>query len=283
MTGADRPIDEGWAGREAWLDRAGSLRQVVRQELVRRQLEVHLPVAPAAVLDVGAGQGTQTLHLARAGYQVVAVEPEEQMRMACAAALAAEDEQVRSRVTLVAGSIGELDRLPELADRTFEVVLCHGLLRYLDDPNQPMRALGRRVAVDGIVSVVTANAAALAWRHALRGDHDRATALLDETARAGWEGRDPRYVNELGVACRADSVERLGAYLGGIRCSLEYWYGIRTLVDGRPSDEPVPADPAELEQVIALEERLGRTEPYRRLGSLLHLVGRRGAGRGPQL
>nr|WP_277628192.1 class I SAM-dependent methyltransferase [Arsenicicoccus dermatophilus] len=246
-------------------------------------MEVHLPLPPATVLDVGAGQGTQAIHLARAGYQVVAVEPDEQTRTACRSALDAEPDDVRAHVRVVDGALESLDSLPQIAGETFDAVLCHGVLMYLDDPNQPIRALGRRVAVGGLVSLVTRNDGALAWRYVLRGDLTAAHELLDEADRARWERRDARYTNELGVECRADNLERLGAYLGGIRCSLEHWYGVRIVTDGVPVDTAVPEDPTELAAVLDLEERLGRTEPYRRLGTLLHLVGRRGEGRGPQL
>lgn len=270
-------------GRGHWLDRQGLLRNVVRQELVRRQLAVHLPLPPATVLDVGAGQGTQAIQLARDGYEVVAVEPDPEMRAACGAALAQEPSSVRARLRVLDGSLQTLDAVPGLEGRTFDAVLCHGVLMYVEDPNPALRALGRRVHVDGIVSVVARNAGAMAWRHVQRGDFARATALLDEVERSAWERRDPRYTNELGVECRADSLERLGAFFGGIRCSLEYWYGIRTFSDGVAVDTPVPADPAELAAILDMEERLGRTEPYRRAGTLMHLVGRRGEGRGPVL
>ena len=45
-------------GRPGWLDRLGNVRNVVRQEMISRQLDKHLPEPPARVLDVGAGQGT---------------------------------------------------------------------------------------------------------------------------------------------------------------------------------------------------------------------------------
>jgi len=57
-------------GEEQWRTRLGTLRQVVRQELVARQLAAHLPEPrpgrpPQQVLDLGCGQGTQALRLAR--------------------------------------------------------------------------------------------------------------------------------------------------------------------------------------------------------------------------
>ena len=52
-------------GEESWRAGLGTLRQVVRQELVTRQLAAHLTAGrPMRVLDVGCGQGTQVLALA---------------------------------------------------------------------------------------------------------------------------------------------------------------------------------------------------------------------------
>jgi Aldo/keto reductase family len=65
-------------GRSAWLGRLGNVRNVVRQEMISRQLDKHLRMPSARVLDVGAGQGTQSIRLARAGHQVLAVEPASQ-------------------------------------------------------------------------------------------------------------------------------------------------------------------------------------------------------------
>src|SRR5579863_5187654 len=67
-------------GRPGWLGRLGNVRNVVRQEMISRQLGRHLPAQAARVLDVGAGQGTQSIRLARAGHRVLAVEPDPRMR-----------------------------------------------------------------------------------------------------------------------------------------------------------------------------------------------------------
>ena len=59
------------AGEQKWRAHLGTLRQVVRQELVARQLAAHLPGQPSRrVLDIGCGQGTQALLLARRGHVV---------------------------------------------------------------------------------------------------------------------------------------------------------------------------------------------------------------------
>ena len=62
------------AGEQGWQARLGKLRDVVRQELVARQLARELPPAPVRLIDLGCGQGTQALRLARAGYDVTGVD-----------------------------------------------------------------------------------------------------------------------------------------------------------------------------------------------------------------
>lgn len=62
-------------GTGAWLDRLGGLRNFVRQELVSRQLAEQLAGRTGQrVLDIGCGQGTQALRLARAGHYVTGID-----------------------------------------------------------------------------------------------------------------------------------------------------------------------------------------------------------------
>jgi S-adenosylmethionine-dependent methyltransferase len=257
-------------GRAPWLARQGLLRNVVRQELVARQLAEHLPPPPATVLDVGAGQGTQALRLARLGFDVTAVEPDPRMRAAFETARDRERPDVARRVRIEAGRLGALPR--DVADRTFDVVCCHGVLMYLDAPRPAVVELCALVARGGTLSLLARNADAMALRPGLRRDWTGVHRLLDSAASG-----HPTYVNELGLPARADRLEELASFVAGRRMHVEQWYGVRVLTDGVPVDEPVPDDPDELTALLDAEERVGRTDPYRRLGTLLHLIGRRDA------
>jgi hypothetical protein len=136
-------------------------------------------------------------------------------------------------------------------------------------------ALARRVAPGGIVSVVARNGDAMAWRPAARHDWPGALAALDETRRAAEEGRSARYRNEIGVDARADTRVSLTADCEAAGLEVVAWYGIRVASDDVPVDEPAPAG-AELAALLDVEERLGSTDPYRALGTLVHVVARRG-------
>lgn len=58
--------------RRTWLGRLDKVRNVVRQEMIARQLGRHMRGRPGRIVDVDAGQGTQSVRLARAGHQVLA-------------------------------------------------------------------------------------------------------------------------------------------------------------------------------------------------------------------
>ena len=115
MTAGTSPPVPGTGGFEPglalWLARQGNLRNVVRQHLVATQLADALrdllPQRPLTVLDVGAGQGTQALRLARAGHHVTAVDASAEMLAPLEAELA-EDEEARRQVTVQVADVLDL-------------------------------------------------------------------------------------------------------------------------------------------------------------------------------
>src|SRR5262245_46382345 len=95
------------SGEHAWRAGIGTLRQVVRQELVARQLAAHLPDRPHRILDVGCGQGTQLLRLARQGHRLTGLDPSAALLADLAGALEAEPADVRDLVRTVQGELTE--------------------------------------------------------------------------------------------------------------------------------------------------------------------------------
>lgn len=213
------------------------------------------------VLDVGMGQGTQALRLARAGHQVTGVEQNPAMISAAREALAVEPEGIRERVRLVQ-SDGR-DTGVHFLPGSFDVVLCHGVLMYVEEPDALLAGLARMLAPGGLVSLLVRNGDALAMRPGLSGDWADALGAFDTTA----------YRNRLGLDVRADRLETLTATLAGIGAPLHAWYGVRVFTDTVADDAEIPGD---LESLLVAEERAGRTEPYRRVAALLHLCGVRG-------
>ena len=251
------------AGEQQWRARLGTLRQVVRQEVVARQLAGCLPGSPARrVLDIGCGQGTQALRLARRGHLVTGLDSSAGLLGDFRAALAAEPAQVSGRVRLVQGEAGAAAGL--FAPASFDAVLCHGVLMYFPDPGPLLDAIGQVTAPGGIVSLLVRNGDALAMRPGLLGDWDGVGQALDGVA----------YRNRIGVDARADRLQDLTAALARRRMPVSRWYGVRVFTDTAASDEPLPDD-AVLDAILRSEERAGETDPYRHVAALLHLIAQR--------
>ncbi|MEV4443537.1 methyltransferase domain-containing protein [Streptomyces sp. NPDC049577] len=244
------------------------MRNTVRQELVARQLDEQIaarfPVGRRLrVLDVGLGQGTQALRLARAGHEVTGLESDPRMLDVVRGVLAAEPEGIRERVRLIEGD--GRDTGAHFLPGAFDVVLCHGVLMYVPEPDPMVAGLARVLAPGGLLSLLVRNADALAMRPGLAGDFETALAAFDS----------PAYVNRLGAEVRADRREALTATLAGIGAPLRAWYGVRVFTDLAPDEVRIP-DGETLSHLLTAEDRAGRTDPYRSVAALLHLCGVRG-------
>ncbi|MFF5156920.1 class I SAM-dependent methyltransferase [Streptomyces sp. NPDC000348] len=202
------------------------------------------------VLDVGMGRGTQALRLARAGHQVTGVEQDATMIAAAREAFAGEPEGIRERMRIIVGHAG--DTGVHFLPGSFDVVLCHGVLMDVEEPDALLAGVARMLAPGGLLSLLVRNGDAPAMRSGLRGD---------------WAGA-------LAAFCPAShGLERLTSTLAGIGAPLHTWYGVRVFTDTAADDTAVPGD---LDALLAVEDRAGRTDPYRGVAALLHLCGVRG-------
>ena len=96
------------------------------------------------VLDFGSGFGLVANHLAKEN-QVLAVEPNEEM-----VALRAQDHPYQQFV-------GSPDQLANLEDASFDVILCHNVLEYVEDRKAILKEFTRLLKPDGLLSIVKHN------------------------------------------------------------------------------------------------------------------------------
>jgi S-adenosylmethionine-dependent methyltransferase len=143
---------------------------------------------------------------------------------------------------------------------------------YLANPEPVLRAIAGLAGPGGVVSLLVRNGDALAMRPGLLGDW---------AACAEAFGSD-RYLNRIGVTARADRLAGLTARLAAHGLQVTAWYGVRVFTDTVADDAEPPPD---LQALLACEERAGRTDPYRQVAALLHVIARRPglvAGPGPR-
>lgn len=247
------------AAQDRWIAGLGGIRDVLRQELVARQLASHLPAgAPLRVLDVGCGQGTQAIALARRGHEVTGIDASGQMLAEAMKAAEAEPDAVRARLRFESGDVLRLDA--EHRQR-YAVVCCHGVAMYLPSLRELVRALVSSARAGGLISLLTRNRAGIAMRAGMTGDW-----------RGALEGFDAsHYTNRLGVKdARADDPAGVRAELATAGAETIAWYGVRLFTDHCDNG----ALPADFEELLLAEQEAGRRDPYRAVAALTHTIAR---------
>ena len=96
------------------------------------------------VLDFGSGFGLVANHLAKEN-QVLAVEPNEEM-----VALRTQDYSYQQLV-------GSLDQIASLEDASFDVILCHNVLEYVENRKAVLKEFTRLLKPGGMLSIVKHN------------------------------------------------------------------------------------------------------------------------------
>lgn len=253
--------DDGWERlADAFVDGAyATVKGRVRTYVLHQQLLRHLPAPPATILDVGGGAAHQTLPLARLGYQVIVVDPSAAMLDKARQRLAHEPGEVQDRVRLIQ-SEGEKAQ-EAVGGQTFDVVLCHGVLMYLPEPEPMMESLCRCASAGGVVSVMALNRHTLSVRPALERRWNDALTAFDATGEVGVLGTDTR----------ADTVEGLSELMSQNAVTPDAWYGVWLFADWLD----LPLQDTDVQAASDVELQASLRDPYRQLSRVFHLIGRK--------
>jgi SAM-dependent methyltransferase len=211
------------------------------------------------VVDAGGGTGNLAVPLAELGHRVTVVDASPD----ALAALERRAAEAGVRVRAVQGDAGELLDLtgPDQAD----LVLCHSVLEYVDDPVAVVKALAGVVRPGGAVSVLAAGRLAAVLHRAAAGQFTDARRVLTDPAGC-WGERDP-------VPLRFGR-ETLTALAAGAGLRVADLHGVRIFADLVPSGV-LDADPEATEALIALETAAAGHPVLRDLATQLHLLARR--------
>jgi S-adenosylmethionine-dependent methyltransferase len=251
--------DEVVANR--YLDHLQTIRGIVRTAIVQRHLLSELPLEnsdPFTVLDVGCGDGSDAVWLARLGHEVWAWDTSAVMLDHAREKVA--DSGAKNRAHLSRAGVSELEDISP--DRQFDLVISHGVLMYFDDPSSFLRAHMTAVRDGGWLSLLTKNALIQPFRAFNEGRIHEAMRLLD----------DSRGFGHLGIQTRSHSIQEIAdvsAENGALVTSIA---GVRIFTD-RSAWDPDVADP---DQIIDLEWKAAKDTRYREAGALLHFILQKG-------
>ncbi|WP_258938983.1 methyltransferase domain-containing protein [Actinomadura luteofluorescens] len=251
-------------GRQQKRARGGSrVRSAVLWDALRGVLERITPEAGLSdVVDVGGGTGGFAVPLAELGHRVTVVDANPD----ALAALERRAAESGVRVRAVQGDAVDLPDLlgPDAAD----LVLCHSVLEYVDDPAAAMAALTGAVRPGGSVSVLAAGQIAAALHRAVSGHFDDARRVLtDPSGRWGEGDRMPRRFTR----------ESLSELVLGAGLRVAELHGVRIFADLVPSGL-VDGDADSADALIALESVAAVHPVLRDLATQLHLVADKPAG-----
>jgi SAM-dependent methyltransferase len=235
----------------------------LRLDVAFANLQEFLPATkqPLRALDLGGGTGAMAVRLAKLDLHVTLLDASQPMLdLAEGAALQA---GVADRITLKHGDAARVADLFPTA--SFDVVLCHNLLEYLDDPCATLRGAARTLRdTSSIISIVVRNQAGEVLKSAIK---DGDLAATERNLTAEW-GHESLY----GGSVRLFTPESLQATLTAASLEAVAERGVRVLSDYLP---PEIRRDTEYANILDFEKKLGRRPELAPLARYTHCLARR--------
>lgn len=215
---------------------------------------------PLDVLDLGGGTGGFAVRVATSGHQVTVVDPSPDALASLARR--ASESGVQNRVRGVQGDATDL--LDVVGEASADIVLCHGVLEVVDDPDQALRVLAAALRPGGRISLLVAQHTAAVFSRALAGhlaDAQRLLAAADDAAGGGAVSPAPRRFTEPGVVAALDAT----GY------DVETVHGVRVFADLVPS-ALVDGEPGAADALLRLEAEAANRPELRAVATQLHVL-----------
>ncbi len=235
----------------------------LRSDLAFANLQDFLPVQAKpslCALDLGCGTGATAVRLARLGIHVTLLDSSP--AMLDIAKRAAQEAGVTDKVALQHGDATQLADL--FRARSFDVILCHNILEYCDDPRAVLRgAAGALRDSSSILSILVRNQAGEVFKAAIQtGD----LAAAENALTAEW-AQESLY----GGRVRLFTPDSLRAMLTEASLEAIAERGVRVLADYLP---PRVSRSADYERIFALERKLGSRPEYAAVSRYTHCLAR---------
>lgn len=233
----------------------------IRYSVVAHTLDVVVGDARGLrVLDVGGGDGRDSLPLAGRGHDVTVLDPSAELLGRADAA--ADDAGCNDHLTTVQAGIDDL-RGSDLGE--FDLVLCHNVLQYREDLRRSVGAVVSMADSGALISLLCPNPAAEMLAAVVRGGDPAAVlASLDATTT-----HSETFDHDVARV----PVEAAESALVGAGCELVHRFGVRCVTD-LVVDDARKADPDYFAALEALELALCVREPYLHTARFWQVVGR---------
>lgn len=199
------------------------------------------------ILDFGSGEGITANHFAEKN-DVTAIEPSKEML-----SNAWKDYEYTQIV-------GDVNALSAFKNETFDMIICHNVLEYIDDKAAVVKALARVLKKDGIISIVKHNRAGRVMQMAvLLDDFEKANEILDGKDSTASKFGTIRYYEDNDITKWEPQI------------TISDILGIRTFWDLQQNQQK-HGDEAWQEKMLQLELRVPQMREYKNIAFFHHLL-----------
>ena len=199
------------------------------------------------ILDFGSGEGITANHFAEKN-DVTAIEPSKEML-----SNAWKDYEYTQIV-------GDVNALSAFKNETFDMIICHNVLEYIDDKAAVVKALARVLRKDGIISIVKHNRAGRGMQMAvLLDDFEKANEILDGKDSTASKFGTIRYYEDNDITKWEPQI------------TVSDILGIRTFWDLQQNQQK-HGDEAWQEKMLQLELRVSQMQEYKNIAFFHHLL-----------
>ena len=199
------------------------------------------------ILDFGSGEGITANHFAEKN-DVTAIEPSKKML-----SNAWKDYEYTQIV-------GDVNALSAFKNETFDMIICHNVLEYIDDKAAVVKALARVLKKDGIISIVKHNRAGRVMQMAvLLDDFEKANEILDGKDSTASQFGTIRYYEDNDITKWEPQI------------TVSDILGIRTFWDLQQNQQK-HGDEAWQEKMLQLELRVSQMQEYKNIAFFHHLL-----------
>ncbi|MBU0510507.1 MAG: methyltransferase domain-containing protein [Chloroflexi bacterium] len=218
----------------------------------------HLDNHKLNILDVGGGNGFNSIHYAKQGHSVTLLDYSSEMLSD--EKRSAEKEGVLEKITFCQADAEEIKSI--FVAQEFDFIICHLMIEFVVDPGNVLKNICDLIAPEGLLSILDANRYSQVYRKALQSNN-----LVEALKEVGTkEYFHPWFSRQTPLFSSAEMIEILHVN----DCEVVGDYGIRCLCDYLPNEPKYEAEYfAALEE---LERKLTDTYPYNLLARFYQII-----------
>ncbi|MBN2147532.1 MAG: methyltransferase domain-containing protein [Anaerolineales bacterium] len=229
--------------------------------IARRNLMLHISEQTLHALDVGGGNGADSLYLASLGHRVALVDFSAAMLddARARAAMAGLDDRITFHQA-------EAHAIPTLfPGEQFDLALCHNILHFVEDAQELVGSICAILRPGGLLSLIETNRYSETMRVAIQ--------INDLPAALQAVAEKQRMHTWFNVPEQRFSAEEMIGMLNRLGCRLEGQYGVRCVCDYLSNEKKT--DPAYYADLERLEAELTSTYPYYLLARYFQIIARK--------